>query len=458
MKIHFIAIGGSVMHNLAIALKEKGYQVSGSDDDVFEPSRTRLASYGLLPETMGWHPERIHTGLDAVILGMHAHADNPELARAKELNVPIYSFPEYIYQQSHNKQRLVVTGSHGKTSVTSILIHVLQYWKRSVDFVVGAKPHGVESTVKLTEEAPLIVIEGDEYPSSRLDSTPKCLHYQHHLGIVTGIAWDHINIYKTFDDYCAQFKRFIEQSVKAGVLVYNEEDPLLAKMVKEAEVRSDVAILPYKMHPYKIKEGHTYLIDDQKKLVKIKLFGEHNMHNISAALQACSRLGISKPEFYEAIATFEGTARRMEKLGENENMVIYQDFAHAPSKLKATTKAFKQQFGNRTLTACMELHTYSSLNKEFIGQYRDTMNDADEAIVYFNPKTVALKKLEPLSEDSLHAAFGHKNLRVFSDSSALETYLLNKQWQNENLLLMSSGNFDNLNLKKISEQILHHFA
>lgn len=458
MKIHFIAIGGSVMHNLAIALKKKGYQVSGSDDDVFEPSRSRLEDFGLLPESMGWHPDRITSDLDAVILGMHAHADNPELKKAKELGLSIYSYPEYIYQQSLEKQRVVVAGSHGKTTVTSIIIHVLNHKNRVFDFLVGANPSGIESTVKISKEAAYIIIEGDEYPSSRLDETPKCLHYHHHLGVVTGIAWDHVNIYKTFDDYCDQFRKFVELSEKAGVLIYNEDDKVLSKLIKQSEIRHDVFQIPYKQHKHKIKDGVTYLVNDEKELVEIKLFGEHNMYNIGAALEVCLKLGINKKEFYEAVPSFEGAARRMQKLGENEKMVIYQDFAHAPSKLQATTQAFKNQYPKRRLTACMELHTYSSLNKNFIDQYRSTMSDADEAIVYFNPKTVELKRLEPLSETDLQQAFHHKNLKVFSNSTDLENHLLNKQWENENLLLMTSGNFGNLDLQKISDQILHHFA
>ncbi len=446
------------MHNLAIALKEKGYQVSGSDDDIFEPSRTRLATAGLLPSHMGWDVNRITADLDAIIVGMHAHADNPEVQRALSLGLPVRSFPEYLYEHARNKQRIVVTGSHGKTTVTSMMIHVLTYWKRTFDYAVGAKPQGVDTTVRLSQHAPMILLEGDEYPSSRLDSTPKCLHYKHHLGIVTGVAWDHINIYTSFDDYCLQFRRFIEQSVKAGVLVYNETDPILAKMVKEASLRDDVTLIPYKMQKYQVKNGVTYLLDDDKNRVPVHFFGEHNMLNVSAAIHACARLGVSKKEFYEAIQSFQGTARRMEKLGENDKMVIYQDFAHAPSKLKATTHAVKQQYPKRRLTACMELHTYSSLNQDFIGQYRGTMNGADEALVYFNPKTVALKKLTPLSQESLLNAFQHPNMKIFSDSQALEDYLLAKQWDNENLLLMSSGNFNNLDLRKISEQILHHYA
>jgi len=453
MNVHFIAIGGSVMHNLAIALKNKGYQVTGSDDEIFEPSHSRLQAYGLLPAQEGWFPEKITPQLDAIVLGMHARLDNPELAQAKVLGLKIYSYPEYIYEQSKNKERVVVAGSHGKTTITAMIMHVLNHHHQKFDYMIGAKVPGFESTVRLSEEAPVIIIEGDEYLASPTDPTPKFLHYHHHIGLVSGIAWDHANVYPVFDDYVKQFERFATQTPRAGTLIYCEEDDLATIVSTSNNMRDDALLLTYKTHKHKISNGHT-LLTTKEQPVAISVFGKHNMQNLSGAMLVCQRLGISDAQFYQAIATFEGASRRLELVAKNAQTTIYRDFAHAPSKLKATTLAVKEQFPERKLVACAELHTYSSLNKHFIGQYKGTMDKADEAIVYYNPKAVALKRLEPIDPAEIVKAFGNKNLQVFTDSSALQAYLMRGQWANRNLLLMSSGTFDNLDLGVLASAVL----
>jgi UDP-N-acetylmuramate: L-alanyl-gamma-D-glutamyl-meso-diaminopimelate ligase len=442
------------MHNLAIALKHKGYQVTGSDDEIFEPSRSRLQAHGLLPAHEGWFAEKVVPGLDAVVLGMHARQDNPELAKAKELGLKIYSYPEYIYEQSRNKERVVVAGSHGKTTITAMIMHVLAHHGHKFDYMIGALVPGFDSTVRLSDDAPVIVIEGDEYLASPTDPTPKFLHYHHHIGLVSGIAWDHANVYPVFDDYVRQFERFATQTPKAGTLIYCEEDDLATIVSTSNHMRDDVNLLTYKTHKHKIVNGGTQLVVGER-LLPVPIFGRHNMQNLSGAMLVCSRLGIGPERFYQAIASFKGASRRLELVGQNSHTTIYRDFAHAPSKLKATTQAVKEQFPNRQLVACAELHTYSSLNKNFIGQYKGAMDKADEAIVYYNPKAVALKRLEPISPDEIAQAFGNQRLKVFTDSAELQAHLKGSQWANRNLLLMSSGTFDNLNFAELAQKILH---
>ncbi|MCU0450707.1 MAG: Mur ligase domain-containing protein [Bernardetiaceae bacterium] len=454
MKIHFIAIGGSVMHNLAIALKLKGYQVSGSDDEIYEPSHTRLRTHGLLPAQEGWFPEKITADLEAVVLGMHARADNPELARARELGLRVYSYPEYIYEQSRNKERVVVAGSHGKTTITAMIMHVLAYHQQPFDYMIGALVPGFDTTVRLSESAPVIVIEGDEYLASPTDPTPKFLHYRHHIGLVSGIAWDHVNVFPVFDDYVRQFERFASQTPKAGCLIYCEEDDLATIVATSNQMREDILVQSYKTHKNKVLDnGTTQLITDDGR-VEVPFFGRHNMQNLNGARLVCHRLGISDERFYQAIATFKGASRRLETVGKNAQTIIFRDFAHAPSKLKATTQAVKEQFANRQLVACAELHTYSSLNKNFIGQYKGALDQADRAIVYYNPKAVALKRLEPIDPEEIVKAFGRPGLKVFTDSAALKAHLTEQNWANKNLLLMSSGTFDNLDLAQLAGQLL----
>lgn len=449
-QIHFIAIGGSVMHSLAIALHENGVQVTGSDDMIFEPSKSRLATKGLLPSSIGWDPGRIHPGLDAVILGMHAKEDNSELAKARELGLPLFSYPDFIYQQSKNKQRIVIAGSHGKTTITSMIIHVLQYLQREFDYVVGAQLKGIDNTVKLSD-APIIVIEGDEYLTSTLDKTPKFLKYQHHIGLVSGVAWDHINVFPTIDQYVKQFDLFADATPKAGSLIYCEEDDLATVIC--GKQREDVSSVPYQEHPSAIEDGVTYLETAQGR-ISVEVFGKHNMQNFSGAKGVLTKIGVSEEQFYAAIPSFQGAANRLELVKNSERTAIFKDYAHAPSKLAATTKALKEQFEDRLLIACIELHTYSSLNKNFLDQYSDSFENADLPIVYYNPDIIAHKKLEPISKEDIKAAFNHKDLQVFNDINDLEHFLLKQDWEGKNLLLMSSGNFDNLSIKVLSDAII----
>lgn len=451
-KVHFIAIGGSAMHNLAIALKINGFQVSGSDDEIFEPSKTRLKEHGLLPTNEGWNIENITPDLEAVILGMHARQDNPELIKAKELGLKIYSYPEYIYQQSIDKQRVVIAGSHGKTSITSMILHVLNFWNKDFDYLVGAQLEGFSNMVKLSN-APIIVIEGDEYLSSPDDRRPKFVHYQHHIGLISGIAWDHINVFPTFDSYKEQFVSFVKLTPKGGKLFFSEDDTEV-KDVCQSNPNPDVTQKGYSTHKHVIKNATTFLIDKNGNEHEIQVFGEHNLKNINAAFNICTCLGISNEQFYEAIKTFKGAANRLEKLASNNGRTIFKDFAHAPSKLKATTQAVKAQFGNQKMLACLELHTFSSLTKAFLTQYKDTFSLPNTAIVYFNPDTIAHKKLDPISVEDVKAAFNNPNLLVFNDSKSLQEYLLKPDWSEYNILLMSSGNFGGINLKEFANKII----
>ncbi len=448
-KVHFVAIGGSVMHNLAITLADKGIIVSGSDDEIFEPSKSRLLAKGILPDKEGWDAAKITMDIAAVIVGMHAKADNPELLKAKELQIPVYSFPEFILSQSEDKQRVVIAGSHGKTSITAMILHVLNFHNREFDYLVGAQLEGFQTMVKLTD-APVIIIEGDEYPSSPNDQTPKFLKYNHHIALISGIAWDHYNIYKDLDSYVKQFELLADATPKAGSLIYSEEDYMVDIICKKE--REDVTSIAYNIHKHEIVNHQTFLITPNGK-VEVLVFGKHNMQNISGAKAMVQRLGVTEAMFYEAIKSFNGAAHRLELMTKNEHANVYKDFAHAPSKVKATTEAVKSQFPKRELVAVLELHTFSSLNKNFIDQYQGTMNDADEAIIYFNPKTVEHKKLEPLTEQELKKAFQREDIKVFTDANELNTYLNSQNWNSKNLLMMSSGNFNNLDLTKLSQAI-----
>jgi UDP-N-acetylmuramate: L-alanyl-gamma-D-glutamyl-meso-diaminopimelate ligase len=451
-KIHFISIGGSVMHNLAIELHLKGFVVTGSDDEIYEPSSSRLAQYDLLPPITGWFPEKITSDLEAVILGMHARQDNPELAKAKELGIKVYSYPEYIFEQSQNKQRVVIAGSHGKTTITSMVLHVLKYNKRNFNYLVGAQIEGFDNMVKLSENAPLIVIEGDEYFTSPIDPTPKFIHYQPHIALISGIAWDHFNVFPTWESYVKQFELLADSLPKAGAIIFDETDDMLDVIGQKD--RPDVASSPYNVHPHRIEDNRTILITAEQGEVPVLVFGNHNMKNISGAREVCERLGVTDEEFYQAIGTFKGASKRLELLGANETVNVYRDFAHAPSKVEATTSALKEQFPERTLVACAELHTFSSLNKGFLSQYRRKLKAADVAIVYFNPATVEHKRLESLSEEDIRTAFKRDDLKVFTSSLELEAFLKSMTWKDANLLLMSSGTFGDLDLKKLAADVL----
>ncbi|MDX5481622.1 MAG: Mur ligase domain-containing protein [Hymenobacteraceae bacterium] len=451
--IHLIAIGGSIMHNLALALHDKGLKVTGSDDEIYEPAKSRLAAAGLLPEQEGWFPEKLDSRPDAVILGMHARPDNPELKRAQELHLPIFSFPEFIYEQSKDKQRIVIGGSHGKTTITSIIMHVLKQIGRKFDYAVGAQIEGFDRMVKLTDDAPVIIIEGDEYLSDPVKRVPKFHQYHHHIGVISGISWDHINVFPTPEEYREQFRIFAEMTPKAGTLIFNQDDEQV-QLVSVPRNPADIAYIGYSVHDHSIRNGKTILHTKKDGDVEIQLFGEHNLRNISAAKEVCKKIGVKAHDFYEALKSFKGAAKRLERLGESSHSAIFRDFAHAPSKVKATTEAVKTQYPQRDLVAVLELHTFSSLNKSFIPQYAGALDKADEPIVYFSPKTIEHKRMEMLTEEELKAAFQNPRLQVYTDSGKLQQHLTSRSWQNANLLLMSSGTYNNIDLEALKTAVL----
>ena len=450
--IHFIAIGGSVMHNLAICLKLLDNQVTGSDDMFFDPSKSNLKKHGLLPEQEGWHLERVHSGLDFVILGMHAKKDNPELLKAKDLGLKICSFPEFIHEVSKEKIRVVVAGSHGKTSITSMILHVLNKAGKSFDYLVGAQLDGFETMVKISD-APIMVIEGDEYTTSPLDLTPKFLHYKHHFACITGIAWDHFNVFPTLDIYEEQFLKFIKQTPEDGKIFYAEVDEALCKIIERATPNAE-QLTPYGPLNSTIRNNQTIVLWEDRE-IPLQIFGDHNLQNLNAARLLLNQVDISDEEFFEHIQSFTGASKRLELIGQNSSSTIYKDFAHAPSKLKATSEAVTKQFKDRKLLAVLELHTFSSLNKQFIHQYHGCYDLPDQAIIFINPEAVKAKKLEMMTELELQEAFNRKDLKLFTDARELEAFLLGQQWINQNLLLMSSGNFGGLNIDKIKNTILN---
>ena len=446
MKIHLIAIGGSAMHNIALALNEKDFDVTGSDDAIFNPSSDRLKQAGLFPEKIGWFPEKITNDIDAIILGMHARIDNPELKKAQEIGLPIYSYPEYIYEQSKEKKRVVIGGSHGKTSITAMILHVLQYHQIDCDFMVGAQLEGFTTMVKLTREAPIIILEGDEYLSSPIDRKPKFHWYKPHLAVLSGIAWDHINVFPTFEKYVEQFRIFRDDVSEC--LIYCEEDENLKLLAKED---ASCRLIGYKTHAHRIDDGVTYLKGTNEE-IPLSIFGDHNLQNLNASRLVCEELGVSEDMYLEAIQSFTGASKRLELVKESDNSAIYKEFAHSPSKLKATSAAMKKQFSDRKLVACMELHTFSSLKEEFLKQYSHCMDEPDTAIVYFSPAAIAHKKLEPITEAQVHASFARKDLMVFTDSQKLKEYLQSLNWSFQNLLMMSSGNFDGIDLENLLQR------
>jgi len=450
MQIHFIAIGGSAMHNLALALHTKGYQITGSDDTIFEPSKSRLAAKGLLPESFGWFPEKITTDLDAVVLGMHAKADNPELLKAQELGVKIYSYPEFLYEQSKNKTRVVIGGSHGKTTITSMILHVMHYHDKEVDYMVGAQLEGFDTMVHLTEENDFIVLEGDEYLSSPIDRRPKFHLYKPNIALLSGIAWDHINVFPTMENYVEQFETFLTCMSNAAIMVYNEEDPIVKKVVEESD--KHMKRYPYQLPKHEIIDGQTYLETNEGPM-PIEIFGDHNLSNLAGAKWICQHMGVDEEEFYEAIATFKGASKRLEKIAESKGKVAYKDFAHSPSKVKATTNAVAEQYNKRKTIACLELHTYSSLNAEFLKEYENALDAADEAIVFYSPNAVSIKKLEEVSEQQIFDAFKRNDLKVFTNPEGFKKHLFNMNLDNSALLLMSSGNYGGLDFDEVKELI-----
>lgn len=450
MNVHFIAIGGSAMHNLALALHNKGYQVTGSDDEIFEPSKSRLQAKGLLPETYGWFPEKINAAIDAVVLGMHAKADNPELLKAQELGLKIYSYPEFLYEQSKHKTRVVIGGSHGKTTITSMILHVMHYHNRDVDYMVGAQLEGFDVMVKLTETNDFMVLEGDEYLSSPIDRRPKFHLYRPNIALLSGIAWDHINVFPTYDNYVEQFRIFVDSIVSGGSITYNEEDPEVKQVVEASN--NTIRKLPYQTPEYTVENGQT-LLETTEGPLPIEVFGKHNLNNLAGAKWICQHMGVDEDDFYEAIATFKGASKRLEKIAESKTSVAYKDFAHSPSKVEATTKAVKEQYANRTLVACLELHTYSSLNAEFLKEYKGALDVADVAVVFYSPHAVEIKKLKEVTHEQIARAFERDDLIIYTNPDDFKNFLFSQNFDNKALLLMSSGNYGGLDFNAVKELI-----
>ena len=446
MRIHLIAIGGAVMHNLALALQHNGNTVSGSDDEIYNPARERLAKVGILPEKDGWFPEKITSDIDCIILGMHARADNPELLKAQTLGLKIYSFPEYIYEHSAKKMRVVIAGSHGKTTTTSMIMHVLKNSGVDFDYLVGAQLDGFDNMVRLSD-APIIIIEGDEYLSSAIDRVPKIWHYKPNIAVITGIAWDHVNVFPTFESYVNAFSQFIKYINPDGILFYADDDAELKRIIKE---NADCTVKSYAPFRNVIQNNINSIFDTFKNIVPISVFGKHNLANMRAAYLVCRRLNIPTKDFFMHIGSFTGAAKRLQTLYETPHNIAFLDFAHAPSKVRATVDAVKNRYPERKLVACLELHTYSSLNKDFLPQYKNTLSQADIAIVFFNSHTLEMKKMPALDADDLKNFFGKQDLKVFTTNKDLELFLNQINFKNTNLLMMTSGNFMGLDLKKIA--------
>ena len=450
MKIHFIAIGGSAMHNLAIALHNKGYQVTGSDDTIHDPSKSRLEKRGLLPKEFGWFPEKITQHLDVIILGMHAKKDNPELLQAQEMGLKIYSYPEFLYEQSKDKTRVVIGGSHGKTTITSMILHVLAYNDRAVDYMVGAQLEGFETMVHLTKENEFIVLEGDEYLSSPIDRRPKFHLYKPNIALLSGIAWDHINVFPTFDGYIEQFRIFTDSLTNGGIMVYNEEDKTLKEVVESSE--HTIKKYSYSTPLHTIENGIT-LIDTPDGQMPLEIFGDHNLQNLAGAKWICQHMGIDEEDFYEAIASFKGASKRLEKIAENKQTVIFKDFAHSPSKVQATTEAVKKQYAQKDLIACLELHTYSSLNAKFLGEYKGALEKADKAVVFYSPHAVKIKQLDAVTKEQIAHAFDRDDLIIYTDPEDFKAFIFSLDLNNKAIILMSSGNYGGLDFKAVNELV-----
>jgi UDP-N-acetylmuramate: L-alanyl-gamma-D-glutamyl-meso-diaminopimelate ligase len=450
MNVHFIAIGGSAMHNLAIALHNKGYIITGSDDTIHDPSKSRLEAKGLLPETFGWFPEKISQNLDAIVLGMHAKADNPELLKAQESGVKIYSYPEFLYEQSKHKTRVVIGGSHGKTTITSMILHVMHYHDRDVDYMVGAQLEGFDVMVKLTDDNDFIVLEGDEYLSSPIDRRPKFHLYKPNIALLSGIAWDHINVFPTYENYVEQFSIFVDSIVKGGSINYNEEDAEVKRVVETSE--NTIRKLPYFTPEYTVENGQT-LLETPEGSLPIEVFGKHNLNNLAGAKWICQHMGIDEDDFYEAIATFKGASKRLEKIAESKNSVAYKDFAHSPSKVEATTNAVKEQYQDKVVVACLELHTYSSLNAEFLKEYKGALDAADVAVVFYSPHAVEIKKLKEVTHEQISTAFERDDLIIYTNPDDFKKFLFAQNFDNKALLLMSSGNYGGLDFEEVARLI-----
>jgi UDP-N-acetylmuramate: L-alanyl-gamma-D-glutamyl-meso-diaminopimelate ligase len=450
MNVHFIAIGGAAMHNLALALHHKGMQVTGSDDTIFEPSKSRLNAAGLLPASFGWYSDKITKNLDAVVLGMHAKQDNPELLKAQELGLKIYSYPEFLYEQSKHKTRVVIGGSHGKTTITAMILHVLNYHDIEVDYMVGAQLEGFDVMVKLTDDADFMVLEGDEYLSSPIDRRPKFHLYQPNIALLSGIAWDHINVFPTFENYLEQFKIFVDSITVGGSISYNSEDLNVKSIVEDSD--NQIRKFPYQTPEHTIDGGVTYL-DTEEGPLPLEVFGAHNLNNLAGSKWICQQMGVDQDDFYEAISSFSGASKRLELVAKNANCVVYKDFAHSPSKVKATTEAVKSQYPKRPLVACLELHTYSSLNAEFLEHYKGTLDAADTAVVFYSPEAVEIKRLNSVSEIQIETAFERKDLIVFTDPTLFKNYITSLEFTQKTVLLMSSGSYGGLDFAALKNKV-----
>ena len=450
MRIHFIAIGGSAMHTLALALHEAGHEISGSDDVIFEPSKSRLEAVGLLPLEMGWHPENIHSDIDVIVLGMHAKPGNPELAKAQELGLKVSSYPEFLYEHSKHKTRVVIGGSHGKTTITSMILHVMHYHEKEIDFMVGAQLDGFDKMVHLTEQNDFMLLEGDEYLSSPIDSQSKFLHYKPHIALLSGIAWDHINVFPTFESYCAPFESFIDSIVGGGSLSFNQEDEVLNEMVEKAT--NTIRKIAYTTPEAFIDNGVTYLETDEGPL-PLEIFGKHNLNNLAGAKWICQHMGIDALDFYEAISSFKGASKRLELVVKNNQTAIYKDFAHAPSKVKATTAAVKEQYPDRKLVVVLELHTYSSLDASFLKEYKNALAKADVGMVFYEPAVLAIKEREPISAEVIKNAFGSTALQIETTQEGLAIFLRDLSLEGTVLLFMSSGNYGGTDFKALAQRV-----
>ncbi|MDB9874360.1 Mur ligase family protein [Flavobacteriaceae bacterium] len=450
MNVHFIAIGGAAMHNLALALHHKGMQVTGSDDTIFEPSKSRLNAAGLLPASFGWFSEKITKNTDAVVLGMHAKEDNPELLKAQELGLKIYSYPEFLYEQSKHKTRVVIGGSHGKTTITAMILHVLNYHDIEVDYMVGAQLEGFDVMVKLTDDADFMVLEGDEYLSSPIDRRPKFHLYQPNIALLSGIAWDHINVFPTFENYLEQFKIFVNSITVGGSISYNTEDEQVKTIVEASD--NQIRKFPYQTPEHTIEDGVTYLETEEGPL-PLEIFGAHNLNNLAGSKWICQQMGVDQDDFYEAISSFSGASKRLEKVAENANCVVYKDFAHSPSKVKATTEAVKSQYPKRPLVACLELHTYSSLNAAFLEHYKGALDAADTAVVFYSPQAIEIKKLESVSKTQIETAFERDDLIIYTDPELFKKYITSLEFSHKTVLLMSSGSYGGLDFEALKNKV-----
>jgi len=444
MNIHFIAIGGSIMHSLAIELKNNGHKITGSDDIIYDPAKSNLKSNNLLPANDGWNIKNIHSKLDMIILGMHAKKDNPELLEAQKKNIPTLSFPEYISQYAIDKKRVVIAGSHGKTTITGMIMHVLNDNKIKFDYLVGAKIDLLDKQVNLKNND-VVIIEGDEYLSSAIDSTPKFMYYHPHLVVVSGVAWDHFNVFPTLSSYQNAFKMLLNQVIKnAGKIFYCDNDDFLTSFLKQSK-----SIVPYSLPEYLVEDGKFCIIHNCKKY-PINVFGQHNLYNLQAANYICNELGVSDENFYLSIKNFNGASNRLSLIKNLQNQSsIYYDFAHSPSKVLATINAVRELHPTRYLLACLELHTFSSLNIDFLPNYSNVFLECDEIWIYVDKNIQTGKGLIKLTSSFICKTINHHNILVCNNKESIETKLKNIRFSNTNLLLMSSGNFSGINFEKI---------